>query len=190
MTPRCPAVVPGGTAARRHLGDTRERSRRLGGKPLGGGWGQVRIVRMRGRAEVSAIFSRSGSGSLCVAEAAMSNGSSKMEACGRAVASAASESYTGRCSSSLSGLGGRYTLGLLQTPRSTEDSTGGSSGGGAGLAPFRAAGRKEPPRSGRGGRERRGLLRSGRCRSCCPRLAELRYRSLVGGRRRSAVSSW
>ncbi|XP_042675630.1 mutS protein homolog 4 isoform X1 [Centrocercus urophasianus] len=80
----------------------------------------------------------------------MSNGSSKMEACGRAVASAASESYTGRCSSSLSGLGGRYTLGLLQTPRSTEDSTGGSSGGGAGLAPFRAAGRKEPPRSGRG----------------------------------------
>ncbi|XP_040534205.1 mutS protein homolog 4 isoform X3 [Gallus gallus] len=82
----------------------------------------------------------------------MSNGSSKTEACGQAVISAASESYTGRCSSSLSGLGGHYTLGLLQTPRSTADSTGGFSSGGAGLTPFRAAGSggKEPPRSGRG----------------------------------------
>lgn len=96
-------------------------------------------------------------------EAAMSNGSSKTEACGQAVISAASESYTGRCSSSLSGLGGHYTLGLLQTPRSTADSIGGFSSGGAGLTPFRAAGSggKEPPRSGRGGRERR--LCSGRC---------------------------
>ncbi|KAM6124131.1 mutS protein homolog 4, partial [Pterocles gutturalis] len=50
------------------------------------------------------------------------------------VASAASESYTGR-GSSTSGSGGRaeqtprYTLGLLQTPRSTAGSTGGGSSG-------------------------------------------------------------
>ncbi|XP_074687816.1 mutS protein homolog 4 isoform X3 [Strix aluco] len=77
----------------------------------------------------------------------------------------ASESYTGR-SSSTAGLGGRaeqtprYTLGLLQTPRSTADSTGDFSSGGArpgsssgeGLAPSRAAGgsRAQPPVSGRG----------------------------------------
>ncbi|XP_072198687.1 mutS protein homolog 4 [Excalfactoria chinensis] len=81
----------------------------------------------------------------------MSDGSSKTGACGRALTSAASESYTGRCSS-LSGPGGRYTLGLLQTPRSTTGSTGGLSSGGAGLTPFRAVGSsgKEPPRSGRG----------------------------------------
>uniref|UniRef100_A0A803YI14 MutS homolog 4 n=1 Tax=Meleagris gallopavo TaxID=9103 RepID=A0A803YI14_MELGA len=146
MMLRCSPAVLRDTAARPHLRATRERRRLLGGKPLGGGRGQVRIVRMRGRAEFGAIFS----GSAWVAEAAMSNGGSKMEACGRAVTSAASESYTGRCSSSLSGVGGRYTLGLLQTPCSSEDSAGGSSSGGAGLAPFRAAGRKEPPRSGRG----------------------------------------
>ncbi|XP_050832479.1 mutS protein homolog 4 isoform X2 [Serinus canaria] len=71
---------------------------------------------------------------------------------GRAAASATSESYTGR-GSSTAGVGGRaehtprYTLGLLQTPHSSE-SAGGSSGGGArpggssgeGLAASRAAG--------------------------------------------------
>ncbi|XP_059708250.1 mutS protein homolog 4 isoform X3 [Haemorhous mexicanus] len=70
---------------------------------------------------------------------------------GRAAASATSESYTGR-GSSTPGVGGRaehtprYTLGLLQTPHSSER-TGGSSGGGAppggssgeGLAAGRAA---------------------------------------------------
>ncbi|XP_009573201.1 PREDICTED: mutS protein homolog 4-like, partial [Fulmarus glacialis] len=59
--------------------------------------------------------------------------STKANACGWAAASAASESYTGR-GSSTSGLGGRteqtprYTLGLLQTPRSTADSTGEAAG--------------------------------------------------------------
>ncbi|XP_054132646.1 mutS protein homolog 4 isoform X5 [Melozone crissalis] len=71
---------------------------------------------------------------------------------GRAAASATSESYTGR-GSSTPGVGGRtehtprYTLGLLQTPHSSE-STGGASSGGArpggsseeGLAARRAAG--------------------------------------------------
>ncbi|XP_031972586.1 mutS protein homolog 4 isoform X1 [Corvus moneduloides] len=72
---------------------------------------------------------------------------------GRAAASSASsESYTGR-GSSTPGVGGRaeqtfrYTLGLLQTPHSTESSAGSSSGGarpggssGEGLAAGRAAG--------------------------------------------------
>ncbi|XP_068546988.1 mutS protein homolog 4 isoform X2 [Anas acuta] len=68
--------------------------------------------------------------------AAMSRGGSETNAYGRAVVSAASGSYTGRCSST-SGLGGRveepprYTLGLLQTPRSAADSTGDLSSGGA-----------------------------------------------------------
>nr|XP_038039213.1 mutS protein homolog 4 isoform X1 [Anas platyrhynchos] len=66
----------------------------------------------------------------------MSRGGSETNAYGRAVVSAASGSYTGRCSST-SGLGGRveepprYTLGLLQTPRSAADSTGDLSSGGA-----------------------------------------------------------
>uniref|UniRef100_A0A8C2TV68 MutS homolog 4 n=1 Tax=Coturnix japonica TaxID=93934 RepID=A0A8C2TV68_COTJA len=86
-----------------------------------------------------------------VREAAMSNGSSRTEPGGRGGASAASGSYTGRCSS-VSGPGGHYTLGLLQTPRSTSGSTGGLSSGGAGLTPFRAAGSSssKEPRSGRG----------------------------------------
>lgn len=83
----------------------------------------------------------------------------------RAVASATSESYTGR-GSSTPGVGGRaeqtprYTLGLLQTPHSSE-STGGSSSGGArpggsggeGLAAARAAGSSavKPAVSERGG---------------------------------------
>uniref|UniRef100_A0A8C3GDP4 MutS protein homolog 4 n=1 Tax=Cairina moschata TaxID=8855 RepID=A0A8C3GDP4_CAIMO len=68
--------------------------------------------------------------------AAMSRGGSETNAYRRAVVSAASGSYTGRCSST-SGLGGRaeepprYTLGLLQTPRSAADSTGDLSSGGA-----------------------------------------------------------
>ncbi|XP_013048567.3 mutS protein homolog 4 isoform X6 [Anser cygnoides] len=68
-------------------------------------------------------------------DAAMSRGGSETNACGRPVVSAASGSYTGRCSST-SGLGGRveelprYTLGLLQTPRSAADSTGDLSSGG------------------------------------------------------------
>ncbi|XP_061859958.1 mutS protein homolog 4 [Colius striatus] len=86
-------------------------------------------------------------------------------ACSRAPASAASESYTGR-DSSTSGPSGRgertarYTLGLLQTPRSTTDSTGCSSSGGPGpgsssgegLAPSRSASGSmgKPPVSGPG----------------------------------------
>ncbi|XP_063018981.1 mutS protein homolog 4 isoform X5 [Melospiza melodia melodia] len=71
---------------------------------------------------------------------------------GRAAASAASESYTGR-GSSTPGVGGRtehtprYTLGLLQTPHSSESTGGASSGAarpggssGEGLAARRAAG--------------------------------------------------
>lgn len=85
---------------------------------------------------------------------------------GRAAASATtSESYTGR-GSSTPGVGGRaehtprYTLGLLQTPHSSE-SAGGSSGGGArpggssgeGLPASRAAGNSavKPSVSERGG---------------------------------------
>ncbi|XP_061221031.1 mutS protein homolog 4 isoform X2 [Neopsephotus bourkii] len=88
--------------------------------------------------------------------------SSKADAYRLEAASATSEPYTGRCSST-SGLGGRaerpprYTLGLLQTPRSTTGSTGdlssdgtkpGSSSG-EGLAPTQLAGIKAPV-SGRG----------------------------------------
>ncbi|XP_052656553.1 mutS protein homolog 4 isoform X2 [Harpia harpyja] len=87
---------------------------------------------------------------------------SMVGACRRA---AASESYTGR-GSSTSGLGGRaeqaprYTFGLLQTPRSTADSTGDFSSGGVrpgsssgeGLAPSRVAkgSRVKPSVPGRG----------------------------------------
>ncbi|KAK4819849.1 hypothetical protein QYF61_012994 [Mycteria americana] len=90
---------------------------------------------------------------------------SEASARGRAAASAASESYTGR-GSSTSGLGRRveqtprYAFGLLQTPRSTTDSTGDFSSGGVrpgsssgeGLAPSRAASgsRVKPPVPGRG----------------------------------------
>lgn len=130
---------------------------------------------MRGRAAVAAILRGGGAGGLAVVEPrtvpavggeAMLEESSKANACGRAAASAASESYTGR-GSSTSGWGGRvertprYTLGLLQTPRSTADSTGDFSSGGVrpgsssgeGLAPSRAAGasRVKPPVPGRGG---------------------------------------
>ncbi|XP_040420645.1 mutS protein homolog 4 isoform X6 [Cygnus olor] len=69
-------------------------------------------------------------------DAAMSKGGSETNTYGRPVVSAASGSYTDRCSST-SGLGGRveelprYTLGLLQTPRSAADSTGDLSSGGA-----------------------------------------------------------
>lgn len=52
---RCSPAVLRDTAARPHLRATRERRRLLGGKPLGGGRGQVRIVRMRGRAEFGAF---------------------------------------------------------------------------------------------------------------------------------------
>ncbi|KAI6064268.1 MutS protein-like protein 4 isoform X2 [Aix galericulata] len=75
----------------------------------------------------------------------MSRGGSETNAYGRAVVSAASGSYTGRCSST-SGLGGRveepprYTLGLLQTPRSAADSTGDLSSGGARLGSSSGAG--------------------------------------------------
>ncbi|XP_061325780.1 mutS protein homolog 4 isoform X2 [Pezoporus flaviventris] len=92
----------------------------------------------------------------------MLEASSTAAAYRRETASATSESYTGRCSST-SGLGGRaerpprYTLGLLQTPRSTTGSTGELSSGGAGpgsssregVAPSRVAGVKAPV-SGRG----------------------------------------
>lgn len=70
---------------------------------------------------------------------------------GRAAASATSESYTGR-GSSTPGVGGRaeqtprYNLGLLQTPHSSESTRGSSSGearparsSGEGLAAGRAA---------------------------------------------------
>lgn len=94
--------------------------------------------------------------------AAMSRGGSETNAYRRAVVSAASGSYTGRCSST-SGLGGRaeepprYTLGLLQTPRSAADSTGDLSSGearpgsssGAGLAA--SSSRVKLPVPGRGG---------------------------------------
>ncbi|XP_062490045.1 mutS protein homolog 4 isoform X2 [Pezoporus occidentalis] len=92
----------------------------------------------------------------------MLEASSTAAAYRREAASATSESYTGRCSST-SRLGGRaerpprYTLGLLQTPRSTTGSTGELSSGGAGpgsssqegVAPSRVAGVKAPV-SGRG----------------------------------------
>lgn len=105
-----------------------------------------------------------------------------MDTCGRA---AASESCTGR-GSSTSGLGGRaeqaprYTFGLLQTPRSTADSTGDFSSGGVrpgspsgeGLAPSRAAkgSRVKPSVPGRGGGMRRCHLRPVYpfLLSCCP----------------------
>ncbi|XP_071605916.1 mutS protein homolog 4 isoform X3 [Heliangelus exortis] len=96
---------------------------------------------------------------------AMQRGSSTANTSGKAATSAASESYTGR-DSSTSGLGGRgahtprYTLGLLQTPRSSADSSGGFSSGGArpgsssgeGFAPSRAApgSRVKPLAPGRG----------------------------------------
>ncbi|KAM4654927.1 mutS protein homolog 4 isoform 1-T1 [Amazona ochrocephala] len=88
--------------------------------------------------------------------------SSKADAYRREATSATSGSYSGRCSST-SGLGGRaerpprYTLELLQTPRSTAGSTGdlssdgvrpGSSSG-AGLLPSQVTGMKAPV-SGRG----------------------------------------
>ncbi|XP_071898045.1 mutS protein homolog 4 isoform X7 [Anas platyrhynchos] len=100
--------------------------------------------------------------------AAMSRGGSETNAYGRAVVSAASGSYTGRCSST-SGLGGRveepprYTLGLLQTPRSAADSTGDLSSGGAKPGSSSGAGlaasssRVKLPVPGRGGGVRCGV---------------------------------
>ncbi|XP_075011605.1 mutS protein homolog 4 isoform X2 [Calonectris borealis] len=127
---------------------------------------------MRGRAAVAAILGGGGGGGLAdvaephtvpvLGEVAMLKESPKATTCAWA---AASESYTGR-GSSTSGLGERvertprYTLGLLQTPRSTADSTGDFSSGGVrlgsssgeGLAPSRAASgsRVKPPVPGRG----------------------------------------
>eukprot|EP00075_Anas_platyrhynchos_P028911 XP_027318164.1 mutS protein homolog 4 isoform X2 [Anas platyrhynchos] len=98
----------------------------------------------------------------------MSRGGSETNAYGRAVVSAASGSYTGRCSST-SGLGGRveepprYTLGLLQTPRSAADSTGDLSSGGAKPGSSSGAGlaasssRVKLPVPGRGGGVRCGV---------------------------------
>nr|XP_025972195.1 mutS protein homolog 4 [Dromaius novaehollandiae] len=95
----------------------------------------------------------------------MSSGSSKAKTAGRAGISATSDSYTGRCSSA-SGLGARvaqsprYTLGLLQTPRSSADSTGafssdggrldGSREGGLARGQVACSSGMKPPRPGRG----------------------------------------
>ncbi|KAM6262322.1 mutS protein homolog 4 isoform 8-T8 [Porphyrio hochstetteri] len=91
-------------------------------------------------------------------EVAMSKGIGTASARGRVAASAASDSYPGR-GSSTSGLEGRagrtprYTLGLLQTPRSTADSSGDCSRGG--VRPGSSSGEGLAPRpaaSGRGGK--------------------------------------
>jgi len=151
----------------------------------------ARHARVRGRAASAAILRGGracGQASVRVrrpvhtaGEVTMMKENSKADLCRRAAASAASESYAG-CGSSTPGLGGRaglaprYTFGLLQTSRSSVDSTGGlsssgvrpGSSSGEGPTPSRAArsSRVKPPVPGRGGEVRRCQL----CRGLYPLL--------------------